>query len=38
MYNYSFMFTNNYIAFELGLNNIAIIIHKMLDDNINLLL
>ena len=37
IYNYSIKFINNYIAFELGLNNIDIILHKILDDNINLL-
>ena len=37
MYNYSFIVTDNYIAFELDLNNIGIILYKILDDSINLL-
>ena len=28
LYNYSFIFTNNYIAFELDLINIDIILNK----------
>ena len=37
MYNYSFIVTDYYIAFELYLNNIDIILYKILDDDINLL-
>ena len=32
MYNYLLLFTDNYIAFELGFNNIDIILYNILDD------